>query len=77
MLLGRVALLSWHKIVSGRWSSQWQGCNGVCRGPKSCGEDYVQVCELVHVRCTRQDRFSEAPTARPTGFVVNVGDQDF
>ena len=77
VLLGRDALLSWHRIVSGLWSSRQQGCNSVCRGSKSCGGDYVQVCALVHMRCTRQDRFLEAPMARPTGFVVDVGDQDF
>ena len=41
------------------------------------GDDYEQVCALVHTGCTRQNRFSEAPTARPTGFVVDVGGQDF
>ena len=35
------------------------------------------MCALVHMECARQDRFSEAPTARPTGFVADVGDQDF
>ena len=50
----------------------------VCAGVlNSCGEDCVQLCVLVHTGCTRQDRFSATPTARPTGFVVDVGDQDF
>ena len=73
VLLSRVVVLPWHKVGSGRWSSQWQGCSSVCRGSEACGEDHVQVCALVHTKCTRQDRFSEAPTVRPTGFVVDVG----
>jgi hypothetical protein len=77
VLLGRVALLSWHKIVPGWWSSRQQGCNGVCRGSKSCGDGYVQVCALVHTRCTQQGRFLEALTVRLAGFPVDVGDQDF
>ena len=31
------------------------------------------MCTLEHTSCTQQDRFSEAPTARPMGFVVDVG----
>ena len=77
VLLGWAALLSWHNIVSGWWSSRQQRCNGVYRGSRSCGEDYVQLCALVHTGCTRQDRSSVTPTARPTGFVVDVEDQDF
>ena len=80
VLLGWAALLSWHnlgQIVSGWWSSRQQRCNGACGGSESCGEDCVQLCVLVHTGCTRQDRFSATPTARPTGFVVDVGDQDF
>ena len=77
VLIGQVALLSWHRIVSGWWSSQQQRCDGVCRGSKSCGDDYAQLCALVHTWCTQQNRFSEAPTARLMGFVVDVGDQDF
>ena len=77
VLLGWAALLSWHNIVSGWQSSRHRGCNGVCRGSESCGQDYVQLCALVHTGCTRQDRFSVTPTARPTGFVVDVEDQDF
>ena len=75
VLLCRVVMLS--RLVSGQWSSRWQGCNDVCRASKSCGEDFVWVCALVHTKCARQDRFSEAPTARPTGFAVDVGGQDF
>ena len=71
----RVVMLS--RLVSGQWSSRWQGCIGECRASKSCGEDCVLVCALVHMQCARQDRFSEAPTARPTGFAVDVEDQDF
>ena len=73
VLLNRDVSLSWHKIVSGWWRSQQQGCYCVCRGFESCGEDYVQVCicALEHTRCTRQNVFSEAPTARPTGFAVD------
>ena len=37
---------------------------------------YTAVC-TVHTECTRQNRFSATPTARPTGFAVDVGDQDF
>ena len=77
VLLDRDAPLSRHKIVSGWWRSQQQRCYGVCRGFESCGEDYAEVCALVHTRCTRQGRFSEAPTPRPTGFAVDVGGQDF
>ena len=77
VLLGWAALLSWHNIVPGWWSSRHQGCNGVCRGSESSGEDCAQLCALVHTGCTRQDRFSVTPTARLTGFVVDVGDQDF
>ena len=76
VLLGRAALLSWHKFVLGWWSSRQQGCSDACRGLRLCGKDYVQVCALVHARCTQQDRFLATPTVRPTGFVVNVGDQD-
>ena len=36
---------------------------------------YTAVC-TVHTECTRQNRFSATPTARPTGFAVDVGDQD-
>ena len=77
VLLGWDALLSWHNIVSGWWSSRQQRYNGVYRGSRSCGEDYVQLCALVHTGCTPQDRSSVTPTARPTGFVVDVEDQDF
>ena len=77
VLLGWATLLSWHSIVSGWWSSWHQGCNSVCRSSKLCGEDYVQLCALVCTRCTQQNRFSATPTARPMGFVVDVGDQDF
>ncbi len=77
VLLGWAALLSWHNIVSGWWSSRHRGCNGVCRGSESCEMDYVQLCALVHTGCTRQNSFSATPTARPTGFAVDVGDQDF
>ena len=77
VLLGWAALLSWHRIVLGWWSSQQQECNSVCRGSELCGEDCVQLCALVHTGCTQQGRFSVTLTARPTGFVVDVGDQDF
>ena len=77
VLLGWAASLSRHNIVSGWWGSRHQGYNGVCRSLESRGEDYVQLCALVHTGCTRQDRFSVTPTARPTGFVVDVGGQDF
>ena len=70
-------LLSWHRIVPGWWSSQQQGCNSVCRGSKLCVGDCVQLCALVHTGCTQQDRFSAALMVRLTGFVVDVGDQDF
>ena len=73
--LGCFAVMA--QIVSGWWSSRHQGYNGVCRSSESCGEDYVQLCALVHTGCTRQNRFSVTPTARPTGFVVDVGGQDF
>ena len=53
VLLGWTALLSWHNIVSGWWSSRHRGCNGVCRSSESCGEDYVQLCALVYTGCTR------------------------
>ena len=75
VLLCRVVMLS--RLVSGQWSSQQQEYNDVCRASKLCGEDCALVCVLVHAECARQDRFSEAPTVRPTGFVVDVGDQDF
>ena len=32
-------------------------CNSVRRGSRSCGEDRVQLCALVHTGCPRQDRF--------------------
>ena len=69
VLLGWAALLSWHNIVSGWLSSRHQGYNGVCRSSESCGEDYIRLCVLVHIGCTRQNRFSATPTARPTGLL--------
>ena len=75
VLLCRVIMLS--RLVPGQRSSRWQGYNDMCRASESCREDFVWVCALVHMQCARQDRFSEAPTARPTGFVVDVGGQDF
>ena len=59
VLLGWAALLSWHNIVSGWWSSRHRGCKGVCRDSESCGLDYVQLCALVHTGCTRQNRFGD------------------
>ena len=76
VLLGWAALLSWHSIVSGWWSSRQQRCKDACGGSESCGEDCIRLCVLVHTECTRQNRFSATPTARPTGFAVDVGDQD-
>ena len=37
---------------------------------------YTVVCTCAH-RVPRQNRLPATPTARPTGFVVDVGDQDF
>ena len=31
----------------------------MCRGSESCGQDYVQLCALVHTGCTRQNRFGD------------------
>ena len=75
--LGWAALLSWHSVVPGWWSSRPQRCKDACGGSESCGEDCIRLCVLVHTGCTRQNRFSVTPTARPTGFVVDVEDQDF
>ena len=65
VLLGWAALLSWHSIVSGWWSSRQQRCKDACGGSESCGEDCIRLCVLVHTECTRQNRFSATPTARP------------
>ena len=65
VLLGWAALLSWHSIVPGWWSSRQQRCKDACRGSESCGEDCIRLCVLVHTECTRQNRFSATPTARP------------
>ena len=77
VLLGWAALLSWHNIVSGWWSSRPQRWKDACGGSESCGEDCIRLCALVHTGCIRQNRFSATPTARPTGFAVDVEDQDF
>ena len=50
VLLVRVVLLLWHKIVSGWWRSQQQGCHGVFKGFESHGGDYM--CRCVYL-CTR------------------------
>ena len=46
VLLGWAALLSWHSIVSGWWSSRQQRCKDACGGTESCGEDCIRLCVL-------------------------------
>ena len=46
VLLGWAALLSWHSIVSGWWSSRPQRCKDACGGSESCGEDCIRLCVL-------------------------------
>ena len=59
VLLGWAALLLWHSIVSGWWSSRPQRCKDACGGSESCGEDCIRLCVLVHTGCTRQNRFGD------------------
>ena len=73
MLLGWGALLPWHNIVSGWWSSRQQGCNGVCKGSESWEEDWVQLCALVHTGCTRQDRFLGGTDGETDGLCCRCG----
>ena len=74
VLLGWAALLSWHNIVSGWWSSRQQRCKDACGGTESCGEDCIRLCVL----CTQSalGRTGFRRHRRRDRLAVDVGDQD-
>ena len=76
VLLGRVASAVMAQDCARVVELLAAGVQQCAQGSKSCGDDCIKLCALVHTGCTQQDRFSEALTARSTGFVVDVGDKD-
>ena len=69
-------LLPRHKLVSGWWGSQWQGCCGVCRCLNCAGRTSCRCACLSTQDTLGGAGLPETPTARSTGFNVDVGYQD-